>query len=60
MKSLACADMGMPTCSFVAKGATDEEVMNMLMEHVKTAHPEKMGGDMEAMKTMMMSKIKTV
>ncbi|MEO8065925.1 MAG: DUF1059 domain-containing protein [Candidatus Doudnabacteria bacterium] len=60
MKSLACADLGMPDDTFVAKGATDDEVMAMMMEHVKTAHPEKMTGDMEAMKAMLLSKIKTV
>ncbi|MDP3956720.1 MAG: DUF1059 domain-containing protein [bacterium] len=38
MKTLACKDMGMPDCDFVAKAETAEEVMMQAGEHVKTAH----------------------
>lgn len=57
MKMLSCASMGDATCDFVAKGETDQEVMDMMMAHVKEKHPDKMGMDMEAMKSMMMSKM---
>lgn len=38
MKSLACKDMGMPDCDFVATGATAEEVMAKIGEHAKATH----------------------
>ncbi|MFA6422061.1 MAG: DUF1059 domain-containing protein [Candidatus Buchananbacteria bacterium] len=41
MKTLACADFG-ADCKFVAKGNTNEEVMNKMMEHVGKSHPDKM------------------
>ena len=61
MYSLSCASMGMPTCDFVAKDETQEGVVAKVMEHVKTAHPEKMT-DMNdektaGMKAMMMEKM---
>ena len=62
MKSLSCKDMGSTMCDFVATGATDEEVIQKIMAHVKTDHPEELK-KMEAMShndmiTMMKSKIK--
>lgn len=61
MKTLTCADLGMALCNFVAKGETDQAVMDMMMEHVKVSHPEVMDKmDMEQMKSMMMSKMKTM
>lgn len=57
MRMLSCAAMGDPTCPFVAKAETDQEVVDIMTEHVKTHHVDKMGGDMEAMKFMMMSKM---
>lgn len=58
MKMLSCAAMGDATCGFVAKGETDQEVMDMMVAHVKEKHPEKMEGmNMEEMNSMMMSKI---
>jgi len=59
MKTLSCKDMGDASCDFVAKGETDEEVVNAMMAHVKEKHADKAGGDPEAMKAMMMSKIQT-
>lgn len=38
MKSLACKDMGMADCDFVAKAETVEEVMAKVGEHAKSAH----------------------
>lgn len=38
---LSCSDMGIDD-GFIAKGETDEEVMEKAMEHVKMAHMEKM------------------
>ncbi len=61
MKTLSCKAMGDPTCSFVAKGETDEEVMDMMMEHIQEKHPRVMDNmDMAAMKSKMMSKIQEV
>ncbi len=60
MKMLSCAAMGDASCSFVAKGETDQEVMDMMMAHVKEHHPDKMGTDMEAMKSKMMSKMENM
>jgi predicted small metal-binding protein len=61
MKTLACKDMGM-TDEFVAKGATEEEIMEKMMEHAKEMHPEMLEGkseeDMMKMKEMMKMKMK--
>ena len=38
MMSLACKDMGMEGCDFVASGETKEAVMSALMEHGAAAH----------------------
>ena len=61
MYSLSCASMGGTDCDFVAKDETQEGVIAKLMEHAKTAHPDKMMDmtpeKMEAMKTMAMSKM---
>jgi predicted small metal-binding protein len=60
MKTLSCKDMGDATCDFVAKGETDQEVMDMMMAHVKEKHADVMQKmDMGQMKSKMMSKIKT-
>ena len=37
MKAMRCDDL-MKGCNFVARGATDEEVMKKAAEHAKTAH----------------------
>ncbi len=37
MKVFHCKDMGM-SCGFMAKGATEEEVVNKAMSHGKSAH----------------------
>jgi predicted small metal-binding protein len=61
MKMLACKDMGGGD-GFVAKGDTEEAVMDKMMVHVKEMHPEMMEGksekDMMEMKKMMKVKMK--
>jgi predicted small metal-binding protein len=61
MKTLACKDMG-GSDDFVAKGATEEEIMDKMAVHVKEMHPEMMEGksneEMMEMKKMMKMKIK--
>lgn len=57
MYTLACKDMGMPTCPFVAKGATKEETMKMLGEHVMKAHPMEMKESMKKMTKEQMDKM---
>ena len=37
MKAMHCGDL-MKDCNFVARGATEEEVMKKAAEHAKTAH----------------------
>jgi predicted small metal-binding protein len=37
MKAMHCGDL-MKGCNFVARGATEEEVMKKAAEHTKTAH----------------------
>jgi predicted small metal-binding protein len=37
MKEMRCADL-MKGCNFVARGATDDEVMKKAAEHAKAAH----------------------
>ena len=37
MKAMNCGDL-MKGCNFVARGATEEEVMKKAAEHAKTAH----------------------
>lgn len=42
MKELKCKDLGMKSCSFVAKGKTDVAVKKDLMKHGKKVHGEEM------------------
>ena len=37
-KTLACKDTGMIECPFVARGQTDEEVLNSAGQHAKEVH----------------------
>ena len=37
MKAVHCSDL-MKGCNFVARGASEEEVMKKAAEHAKTAH----------------------
>lgn len=37
MKAMRCGDL-MQGCDFVARGATEDEVMKQAAEHAKTAH----------------------
>jgi predicted small metal-binding protein len=61
MKTLSCKDMG-GSDDFVAKGDTEEAVMEKMNMHVKEMHPEMMEGkseeDMTKMKEMMKTKMK--
>ncbi|KKQ60849.1 MAG: hypothetical protein US81_C0012G0006 [Parcubacteria group bacterium GW2011_GWE2_38_18] len=58
MKKLSCSDMGVEDCEFIAKGNNDEEVIQRMVMHHKTHHPEEMQ-DMseEDMKESMKEKI---
>jgi predicted small metal-binding protein len=38
MREFHCKDVGMPDCSFVAKGKDDDEVMRKAAEHAKKDH----------------------
>jgi predicted small metal-binding protein len=38
MREFHCKDVGMPDCSFVAKGKDDDEVMQKAKEHAKRDH----------------------
>jgi len=44
-----CKDLGLPNCSYIAKGHTEEEVISMMIEHAMVTHPEKI---QEMMMTM--------
>jgi predicted small metal-binding protein len=64
MYSIACKDMGMVGCPFVATGSTPEIAMKTLKEHGMRTHAEKMkemsktlseADMMEAMKKVMKS-----
>jgi predicted small metal-binding protein len=61
MKSLSCQDMGMSD-DFVAKGETEEDVIEKMTEHAKEMHADMMEGkseeDMMKMKEMMKEKMK--
>ena len=59
MKILSCKDMG-GSDDFVAKGATVDEVMQMMEKHMKEMHPEMMEGksEEEMMKMKEMAKMK--
>ena len=59
MMKLACKDLdASSTCDFVAMGATKEEVAGKMMGHVKSDHPDKMGGKSGGdMMSMLMSKV---
>ena len=41
MKIIACADTGV-ACDFVARGETDEAVIEQTMVHVRQVHPDKL------------------
>ena len=63
MKTLTCRNMGVSDCDFVAKGETEEEVINIIREHASSNHPEimkKMERDMNPsqIENIMRSKIK--
>ena len=36
-RRMSCSDVG-PECDFVARGETDEEVMDQVAEHARTVH----------------------
>jgi predicted small metal-binding protein len=36
-RKMSCSDVG-PDCDFVARGASDEEVMGQVAEHARTVH----------------------
>jgi len=49
MKTLGCNDVSGLACSYVAKGETDEQVMEDLKNHGNTVHPEEIKKMMEGM-----------
>lgn len=61
MKTLSCEDMGMSD-GFVAKGETEDEVLDKMMMHAKEMHKDMMEGksdeEMMEMKKMMKEKMK--
>lgn len=42
--SLACKDAGAKDCSYIAKGETNEEVVQRMSDHMMKAHPEMIEG----------------
>lgn len=63
MYTLACKDLG-TDCEFVAKGETQDEVLQTMMGHASSAHADavaKMSEGMtpEDMKAMLMAKMKS-
>lgn len=48
MTTIACQDMGIAGCDFVAKGETMEEAMGALKEHGMSVHAEEIKGMMDA------------
>lgn len=63
MKTLSCQDMSGLSCPFVAKGETEEAVIQQLMDHAKAEHSEELakmteGKTEEEVKEMIKSKIK--
>jgi predicted small metal-binding protein len=52
--TLACRDAGMPTCPFVARGKTEEEVLAQTAKHAKEVHgyTDKQLNDPKTMKQM--------
>ncbi len=57
MYTLACADFGVDD-GFVAKGETQEACMNAAMEHIKSAHPDKVAAMTAMPKEDVMAKMK--
>jgi predicted small metal-binding protein len=61
MKMLSCKDMGMDD-DFVARGETEQEVMDKMMKHAREMHSDKMMGktneEMMEMQNMMKMKMK--
>lgn len=65
MKTLACKDLGLAKCDFVAKGETIDDVVNQVYEHANKAHKNKVDEMMtkdnmttDQVKDMMASKVK--
>lgn len=59
MKTLSCTDLGMGNCTFVARGENEKEVIDKMISHGKTAHPNDTNGvGNNEMVSMMRTKIK--
>lgn len=63
MKTLSCQDVSGLSCPFVAKGETEEAVIQQLMDHAQAEHPEESAKMMEGktpeeVTEMLKSKIK--
>lgn len=58
MKTLSCEDLGIDD-GYVAKGETEEEVLDKMMEHIKMKHAEKLENTSEKeMKKTLIKEIK--
>jgi predicted small metal-binding protein len=42
MKTLSCGDLGVSSCAFTAKGATEQDVIETMMKHGMEHHKEMM------------------
>lgn len=62
MYSIACQDMGIEGCPFVAQSDTMEGAQSILKEHGSVTHPDKIKEMMDGGMTeeMMMNKMKEV
>ncbi len=62
MHTIACQDMGIEGCPFVAKGETMEEAMMQLKDHGDAVHPTEIKQMMDSGMTeeQMMEKMKMV
>lgn len=65
MYSLSCKDAGMAGCDYVAMADSQDEVMNLAMEHAHRAHPEETSLMLEKMtdeeiREQMESKVKEI
>jgi predicted small metal-binding protein len=56
-KSLGCADLGVPTCTFEVRSEIRGEIVDGLMGHVSQYHPEKVRNLTDKQRTDMIHQI---
>ena len=49
MRTLACKDIGIPHCDFVASGETVHEVLEQMIDHIEVRHLAEWGHREEGM-----------